>query len=141
MGIYTIVSSSDTTHAKGDPVELTDEDLAPYIGGQLDARDARSHWRGEITSISFDSNGHLQVILAWTAKDDGYPRTTRWVKDDEPPFNGIDFNLEGSTTSRHEGRLIIDTTRHSNAIVTLFLPGAEELISPSEVQGLVLPPH
>lgn len=67
------------------PTELTRDVLAQFVGGELEVQNQGGGYlyRGEIRTITIDSENKLVVELAWNARGLGYPPlpTKGWVYD------------------------------------------------------------
>lgn len=112
-------------------MKLTTEELAKFVGGQLEVQNANEGYiyRGDIGAIKVDG-GYLRVTFAWLAKG-GFP-PTGWIKDDK-----LDYETPVEICAVSEignGRVAVNSPL-SGELLVFFPPGGSRL-DPAKVEGL-----
>ncbi len=120
-------------------MELTTEDLKPFIGGQIEIQNQSEEYiyRGEIADAAVE-NKEFHVRFSWFAQGEGYPPIpSRWKKDDTSEYAaslGI-YTVQNIGPGEEGGDRIVLISDITGEVVTLFPPDGSKL-DPGRVEGL-----
>jgi hypothetical protein len=119
-------------------VELTQDTLDRYEGGQLEIHDPRRGYlsRGEIDGISLNG-ADVRITFTWRAERRGYPQASgHWANDTE-----LSYTVSLSDFSYSEiglRRVCLSSQTPDDAVTLTFYMQGEPGLDPAEVDGLEL---
>jgi hypothetical protein len=116
-------------------MQLTNEIVARYVGGQLEAQNQTGNYlyRGEIATITVEGEGDdatLKVTLNWMAKWD----MNRWVNEDELTYKASLYIY--SVYDIGDNRIALDSEIMGE--ITVLNPPDGDKLDPAKVEGLTL---